>query len=158
VFAHPPAWLQVLRDAKVSKPFVEQVVLVGGATRMPKLQELLSSFFGGRQLCQVLNKDEAVAQGAAIQAAVLTGEGVSTFQGLLLMDVSPHSLGIATAGGVMTVMIPRNTTIPTKKEARSLAKSHAEGGWESGAGEVVVQVGGYRLPVGGCRRWCAAAG
>merc|ERR1711963_117947 len=103
-----------LRDAKLDKGRIDEVVLVGGSTRIPKIQKLLSDFFNGKELNRSINPDEAVAYGAAVQAAVLTGDRSDAIRDVLLVDVTPLSLGIETAGGVMTSLIKRNTTIPTK--------------------------------------------
>jgi len=106
---------RVLRDAKMSKDQIHDVVLVGGSTRIPKVQELLSQYFAGKKLCNSVNPDEAVAYGAAVQAAVLVGTRDEKLNNLVLLDVCPLSLGIETQGQIMTTLIPRNTTIPTKK-------------------------------------------
>jgi heat shock protein 1/8 len=106
---------KVLRDAKMDKSSVHDVVLVGGSTRIPKVQKLLSDFFNGKELCKSINQDEAVAHGAAVQAAILTGDKSEVLSQVLLVDVTPLSIGIETGGNVMTIMIPRNTSIPTKK-------------------------------------------
>jgi len=106
---------KALRDAKMDKSSIDDIVLVGGSTRIPKVQKLLSDFFNGKELNKSINPDEAVAYGAAVQAAILTGETHSSVSDVLLLDVAPLSLGIETAGGVMTALIKRNTTIPTKQ-------------------------------------------
>jgi L1 cell adhesion molecule like protein len=106
---------KVLRDAKVDKKKIDEIVLVGGSTRIPKVQALLSEYFNGKELNKSVNPDEAVAYGAAVQAAILTGEQSKGLKDVILVDVTPLSLGIETAGQQMTVLIPRNTTIPCKK-------------------------------------------
>eukprot|EP00968_Pinguiococcus_pyrenoidosus_P028129 scaffold7645_cov439-Pinguiococcus_pyrenoidosus.AAC.1 len=107
---------KVLDDSGVGKGDVHEVVLVGGSTRIPKIQSLLTDFFNGKEPCKDINPDEAVAYGATVQAAILAGKDSSEkLSELLLLDVTPLSLGLETAGGVMTVLIKRNTTVPAKK-------------------------------------------
>jgi L1 cell adhesion molecule like protein len=108
---------RVLRDSGIPKDRVDEIVLVGGSTRIPKIQQLLAEFFGGKECNRSINPDEAVAYGATVQAAILSGQADSTgtLENLLLLDVAPLSLGLETAGGVMTPLIKRNTTVPAKK-------------------------------------------
>jgi L1 cell adhesion molecule like protein len=107
---------KVLKDAGVSKSQVNEVVLVGGSTRIPRVQEMIKEYFNGKEPCRSINPDEAVAYGAAVQAAILGGAGDNMTSDILLIDVTPLSMGIETAGQVMTKIINRNTTIPTNKK------------------------------------------
>ncbi|CAN0292925.1 unnamed protein product, partial [Ectocarpus fasciculatus] len=107
---------KVVKDAKMSKGQIHEVVLVGGSTRIPKVQQMLSEFFNGKEPCKSINPDEAVAYGATVQAAILSGKDKSEkLESLLLLDVTPLGQGLETAGGVMAVLIKRNTTVSAKK-------------------------------------------
>ena len=106
---------RVLQDSKISKDQIHEIVLVGGSTRIPKVQEILSTFFNGKELCKSINPDEAVAYGASVQSAILSGNSDDKLDQLILLDVTPLSLGVETAGGIMTTLIPRGSTVPVKK-------------------------------------------
>merc|ERR1712106_285020 len=104
---------KVMEDAELKKSEIDEIVLVGGSTRIPKIQQLVKEFFNGKEPSKGINPDEAVAYGAAVQAGVLSGEDDTG--GLVLLDVCPLTLGIETVGGVMSKIIPRNSVVPTKK-------------------------------------------
>lgn len=115
----------VLRSAKMSKSQIDEVVLVGGSTRIPKVRSLLQEFFNGKDLCMSINPDEAVAYGAAVQAAILSGQRDATLDKVVLIDIAPLSLGIETAGGVMAAIVPHSTNIPcSRKETFSTASDN----------------------------------
>ena len=106
---------KALKDSKFTKSEIHEIVMVGGSTRIPKIKEMLKTYFNGKELCNSVNPDEAVAYGAAIQAAIMKGDNSEAVKDVLLIDVTPLSLGIETAGGVMTTLIKRNATIPSRK-------------------------------------------
>lgn len=110
---------KALTDAKLDKSQIHEVVLVGGSTRIPKVQQFLEDFFSGKKLNKTINPDEAVAYGAAIQAAILSGDQSAEIKDVLLLDVAPLSLGIETAGGVMTTLIERNVVVFQPRHQKS---------------------------------------
>ncbi|KAM7530714.1 hypothetical protein LguiB_034124 [Lonicera macranthoides] len=107
--------MKAMKDKGLKKNEVDEIVLVGGSTRIPKMQKLLKDYFDGKEPNKGVNPDEAVAYGAAVQGGILSGAGGTEMQGMILLDIAPLSLGIETVGGVMTKLIPRNSVIPTKK-------------------------------------------
>lgn len=107
---------KALRDANLGKHQIHEILLVGGSTDIPRIQTVLKDFFDKKMLNKSLNPEEAVVYGAAVNAAIITEEGSASIQDILLSDVTPLSLGIETAGGVMTSLIKRNSTVPTKQE------------------------------------------
>ncbi|XP_075675385.1 heat shock cognate 70 kDa protein-like [Castanea sativa] len=113
-----------LTDAKMDKSCVHDVVVTGGSSRIPMVQQLLREFFNGKELCKSINPDEAVAYGAAVQAAILTGMGNQKLQDIVLLDVTPLSLGIEVRGSDMLIVIPRNTPFPTKKEINTTMRDN----------------------------------
>lgn len=123
----------MLLDARLDKSQVDEVVLVGGSTRIPKVQQIVKDFFDGKQPNNSINPDEAVAYGAAVQAAVLSGNTSSSIENVLLLDVTPLSLGIETAGGIMAHIIPRNTPVPA-------TRTHTFSTYYDDQEEVLIQV------------------
>jgi endoplasmic reticulum chaperone BiP len=115
---------RVIEDAKMAKSDVDEIVLVGGSTRIPKVQELISEYFNGKEPSKGINPDEAVAYGAAVQGGILSGENDNFLPGIVLIDITPLSQGIETVGGVMTKLIPRGTAIPTKKSRKYSSLKH----------------------------------
>jgi heat shock protein 5 len=110
-----PPVQKAMDDSGLKKTQIDEIVLVGGSTRIPKVQQILKEYFDGKELNKGINPDEAVAYGAAVQGGILSGEGGEETKDILLLDVTPLTLGIETVGGVMTKLIPRNSVIPTKK-------------------------------------------